>query len=431
MSQGSQIDPLVPRVIALQFIKKVPEPPIFGVDLKAHKSEIVTNYASDPVILSLLGPRYVTDPFRVNGRKIPEDVENPDWWGVSTLRSLPEAPSHLIEAIDLECGMFSDKFEEIKESFSRGSGQVSGIYLIEHINHLTSRTQALPMKQDPLDSYIQWGETYTTKSSLLMSKWNKVNKLALHRLYDMVDTATAQHNTVLQGFGIEPLHEEERRERRRGGNLCYGVTTNRENSIEFDGLGRRTAGVGGSAARRHDPLAPEPLDFHETSIEFDPTCDLVVVFPVPLQVGITPPPAPNNVEVVSPEIIDDSDPSSPTGPPDMVSATPGTGVTSYANVVKESTERHNTPTTITMERDRTPQGTGSGPITVRPESVELELTGPSLPAERPFEQRPIEDGSPDGFTTVTYKKPSGRGGSSGRRRRRAPHSDMGVVHYLT
>ncbi|EIW66842.1 hypothetical protein TREMEDRAFT_65249 [Tremella mesenterica DSM 1558] len=29
---------------------------------------------------------------------------------------------------------------------------------------------------------------------------------------------------------------------------------------------------------------PEPLDFHETSIEFDPTCDLVVVFPVPLQV---------------------------------------------------------------------------------------------------------------------------------------------------
>ncbi|EIW70445.1 hypothetical protein TREMEDRAFT_60942 [Tremella mesenterica DSM 1558] len=90
---------------------------------------------------------------------------------------------------------------------------------------------------------------------------------------------------------------------------CYGVTTNRGNSIEFDGLGWRKAGVGGSAAvgrdgfspfeifptgfaqsgfspvqRRHDPLAPEPLDFHETSIEFDPTCDLVVVFPVPLQV---------------------------------------------------------------------------------------------------------------------------------------------------
>ncbi|EIW66831.1 hypothetical protein TREMEDRAFT_65234 [Tremella mesenterica DSM 1558] len=39
-----------------------------------------------------------------------------------------------------------------------------------------------------------------------------------------------------------------------------------------------------SVQRRHDPLAPEPLDFHETSIEFDPTCDLVVVFPVPLQV---------------------------------------------------------------------------------------------------------------------------------------------------
>ncbi|EIW65991.1 hypothetical protein TREMEDRAFT_66083 [Tremella mesenterica DSM 1558] len=35
---------------------------------------------------------------------------------------------------------------------------------------------------------------------------------------------------------------------------------------------------------RHDPLAPEPLDFHETSIEFDPTCDLAIVFPVPLQV---------------------------------------------------------------------------------------------------------------------------------------------------
>ncbi|EIW67221.1 hypothetical protein TREMEDRAFT_64467 [Tremella mesenterica DSM 1558] len=93
--------------------------------------------------------------------------------------------------------------------------------------------------------------------------------------------------------------------------LCYGVTTNREDSIEFDGLGQRRAGVGGSAAvgrdgfspfeifplgllkavfhlseyRRHDPLAPEPLDFHETSIEFDPTCDLVVVFPVPLQFG--------------------------------------------------------------------------------------------------------------------------------------------------
>ncbi|EIW67006.1 hypothetical protein TREMEDRAFT_64873 [Tremella mesenterica DSM 1558] len=65
---------------------------------------------------------------------------------------------------------------------------------------------------------------------------------------------------------------------------CYRVTTNREDSIEFDGLGQRKAGVGGSAARRHDPLAPEPLDFHETSIEFDPTCDLVVVFPVPLQV---------------------------------------------------------------------------------------------------------------------------------------------------
>ncbi|EIW67785.1 hypothetical protein TREMEDRAFT_64381 [Tremella mesenterica DSM 1558] len=29
---------------------------------------------------------------------------------------------------------------------------------------------------------------------------------------------------------------------------------------------------------------PEPLDFHETSIEFDPTCDLVIVFPVLLQV---------------------------------------------------------------------------------------------------------------------------------------------------
>ncbi|EIW68101.1 hypothetical protein TREMEDRAFT_63995 [Tremella mesenterica DSM 1558] len=28
---------------------------------------------------------------------------------------------------------------------------------------------------------------------------------------------------------------------------CYGVTTNRENSIEFDGLGKRTARVGGSA----------------------------------------------------------------------------------------------------------------------------------------------------------------------------------------
>ncbi|EIW71790.1 hypothetical protein TREMEDRAFT_60706 [Tremella mesenterica DSM 1558] len=56
----------------------------------------------------------------------------------------------------------------------------------------------------------------------------------------------------------------------------------KEDSIEFDGLGQRKAGVGGSAARRHDPLAPEPLDFHETSIEFDPTCDLVVVFPVPL-----------------------------------------------------------------------------------------------------------------------------------------------------
>ncbi|EIW66840.1 hypothetical protein TREMEDRAFT_65246 [Tremella mesenterica DSM 1558] len=40
----------------------------------------------------------------------------------------------------------------------------------------------------------------------------------------------------------------------------------------------------GQMIRRHDPLAPEPLDFHETSIEFDPTCDLVVVFPVPLQV---------------------------------------------------------------------------------------------------------------------------------------------------
>ncbi|EIW71883.1 hypothetical protein TREMEDRAFT_60806 [Tremella mesenterica DSM 1558] len=88
---------------------------------------------------------------------------------------------------------------------------------------------------------------------------------------------------------------------------CYGVTTNRENSIEFDGLGWRKAGVGGSAAvgrdgfspfeifptgfaqsgflpvqRRHDPLAPDSLDFHETSIEFDPTCDLVIVFPVPL-----------------------------------------------------------------------------------------------------------------------------------------------------
>ncbi|EIW65496.1 hypothetical protein TREMEDRAFT_66487 [Tremella mesenterica DSM 1558] len=40
----------------------------------------------------------------------------------------------------------------------------------------------------------------------------------------------------------------------------------------------------GFSHRRHDSLAPEPLDFHETSIEFDPTCDLVVVFPVPLQV---------------------------------------------------------------------------------------------------------------------------------------------------
>ncbi|RXK34954.1 hypothetical protein M231_07787 [Tremella mesenterica] len=37
--------------------------------------------------------------------------------------------------------------------------------------------------------------------------------------------------------------------------------------------------------RRHDPLAPETLDFYETSIEFDPTCDLVVVFPVPLQIA--------------------------------------------------------------------------------------------------------------------------------------------------
>ncbi|EIW66234.1 hypothetical protein TREMEDRAFT_65845 [Tremella mesenterica DSM 1558] len=36
--------------------------------------------------------------------------------------------------------------------------------------------------------------------------------------------------------------------------------------------------------RRHNPLAPETLDFYETSIEFDPTCDLVVVFPVRLQV---------------------------------------------------------------------------------------------------------------------------------------------------
>ncbi|EIW73344.1 hypothetical protein TREMEDRAFT_59510 [Tremella mesenterica DSM 1558] len=36
--------------------------------------------------------------------------------------------------------------------------------------------------------------------------------------------------------------------------------------------------------RRRIPVdTPEPLDFHETSIEFDPTCDLVVVFPVPLQ----------------------------------------------------------------------------------------------------------------------------------------------------
>ncbi|EIW65614.1 hypothetical protein TREMEDRAFT_66338 [Tremella mesenterica DSM 1558] len=95
----------------------------------------------------------------------------------------------------------------------------------------------------------------------------------------------------------------------RPSDVCYGVTTNRANSIEFDGLGWRKAGVGGSAAvgrdgfspfeifptgfaqsgfspvqRRHDPLAPDSLDFHETSIEFDPTCDLVIVFPVPLQV---------------------------------------------------------------------------------------------------------------------------------------------------
>ncbi|RXK36938.1 hypothetical protein M231_05771 [Tremella mesenterica] len=33
---------------------------------------------------------------------------------------------------------------------------------------------------------------------------------------------------------------------------CYGVTTNRENSIEFDGLGKRTAGIGGSAAVDRD-----------------------------------------------------------------------------------------------------------------------------------------------------------------------------------
>ncbi|EIW69044.1 hypothetical protein TREMEDRAFT_62768 [Tremella mesenterica DSM 1558] len=85
--------------------------------------------------------------------------------------------------------------------------------------------------------------------------------------------------TWLQGSGSSARILE------TGGETCYGVTTNRENSIEFDGLGRRTAGVGGSAARRHDPLAPEPLDFHETSIEFDPTCDLVVVFPVPLHVA--------------------------------------------------------------------------------------------------------------------------------------------------
>ncbi|EIW66136.1 hypothetical protein TREMEDRAFT_65730 [Tremella mesenterica DSM 1558] len=42
----------------------------------------------------------------------------------------------------------------------------------------------------------------------------------------------------------------------KGGSLlvgfCYGVTTNRENSIEFGGLGKRTARVGGSAA----PYAP-------------------------------------------------------------------------------------------------------------------------------------------------------------------------------
>ncbi|EIW68819.1 hypothetical protein TREMEDRAFT_63283 [Tremella mesenterica DSM 1558] len=60
--------------------------------------------------------------------------------------------------------------------------------------------------------------------------------------------------------------------------MCYGVTMNRENSIEFDGLGKRTARVGSSAAhQRH-------IDFYESSIDFDPTCDLVIVFPVPLQV---------------------------------------------------------------------------------------------------------------------------------------------------
>ncbi|EIW66402.1 hypothetical protein TREMEDRAFT_65690 [Tremella mesenterica DSM 1558] len=42
---------------------------------------------------------------------------------------------------------------------------------------------------------------------------------------------------------------------------CYGVTTNRENSIEFDGLGRRTARVGRSAAG----TAPGSKDIEGTS----------------------------------------------------------------------------------------------------------------------------------------------------------------------
>ncbi|EIW72756.1 hypothetical protein TREMEDRAFT_58924 [Tremella mesenterica DSM 1558] len=79
----------------------------------------------------------------------------------------------------------------------------------------------------------QWFRPLSLKGTVILSQCCSVNRLRIHTA-SQAASAVAIYSTSIVDCAIVAC--------------CYGVTTNRENSIEFDGLGKRTAGIGGSAA---------------------------------------------------------------------------------------------------------------------------------------------------------------------------------------